>query len=131
MQTSTHYGKLKLHHERHVFKRGKNKGEYVLNMPSYIIGRSDDCSIVIKSKFLSRHHALLSRDANGWMILDLRSTNGIAVNGRKVNFARLTDRDIIGIGEYLVRFSVHKPTQTEQLSADQQSELLNELPDLA
>lgn len=27
MQTSTHYGKLKLRHERHIYKRGKNKGD--------------------------------------------------------------------------------------------------------
>ena len=114
-----------------VSKRGKQRGEYVLNMPSYVIGRSDDCSIVIRSKFLSRHHALLVRDASGWMILDLRSTNGVSVNGRQVKFARLSDRDIIGIGEYLIRFSVHKPEETQILSDEDGAEDLNELPDLA
>ena len=114
-----------------VTKRGKLRGEYVLNMPSYVIGRSDDCSIVIRSRYLSRHHALLSRDATGWMILDLRSTNGITINGRKTQFARLTDRDIIGIGEFLCRFSLHKRQETKPLPSNEQTEFLNELPDLS
>jgi type II secretory pathway predicted ATPase ExeA len=110
--------------------RGKVRAKHTLNMPSYIIGRSDDCSIVIRSKYLSRHHALLLRDSEGWMILDLKSTNGISVNGRDVNFARLDDRDIIGIGEYLCRFSLHRRRETQMLSNVQKTELLNELPDL-
>ena len=64
------------------------------------------------------------------MILDLRSTNGIAVNGQKVNFARLGDRDIISIGEYLVQFSVHKRRETEPMPAEESTFLMNELPDL-
>jgi pSer/pThr/pTyr-binding forkhead associated (FHA) protein len=113
-----------------VTKRGRRRGEYLLNTPSYVIGRSSDCSIVFQSKYLSRHHALLSRDKDGWMILDLRSTNGLTVNGRDVKFARLSDRDIIGIGEYLIRFSVHKRQETERISDEEKTKLLNELPDL-
>ena len=113
-----------------VTVRGKARAKYTLNMPSYVIGRSDDCSIVIKSKFLSRHHALLLRDSQGWMILDLKSTNGISVNGRDVNFARLTDRDVIGIGEFLCRFALHKRRETKVLPSDEKTEMLNELPDL-
>lgn len=112
-------------------KRGQVKSDFWLKMPSYVIGRSDDCSIVIRSKYLSRHHAMLSRDPQGWMIMDLRSTNGIAVNGRDVNFARLTDRDIIGIGEYLIRFSLHKPRKTAVMPAEERTEVITELPDLA
>jgi pSer/pThr/pTyr-binding forkhead associated (FHA) protein len=74
---------------------------------------------------------MLSRDIDGWMILDLRSTNGITVNGRDVQFARLSDRDIIGIGEYLIRFSLHKRKETERLSKEEKTSLLNELPDLS
>ena len=98
--------------------------------PSYVLGRSSDCSIVIRSRYLSRHHALLARDSNGWMILDLRSTNGISVNGRQVNFARLSDRDIISIGEFLVQFYAHKPRTTKKLPDDDSTVLANELPDL-
>jgi type II secretory pathway predicted ATPase ExeA/pSer/pThr/pTyr-binding forkhead associated (FHA) protein len=122
---------LDIHSTAHlaVTKRGRIRAEYKLNMPSYVVGRSDDCSIVIRSKYLSRHHALLARDQEGWMILDLRSTNGITVNGRKVQFARLADRDIVGIGEYLVRFSVHKPRRTVIMTNAEKTDVLTELPD--
>jgi hypothetical protein len=111
--------------------RGKVRAKYMLNMPSYIVGRSDDCSIVIRSRYLSRHHALLMRDAQGWMIQDLKSTNGVSVNGRDVHFARLTDRDIIGIGEFLCRFSLHKRRETVPMPTSERTDMLQELPDIS
>ena len=88
-----------------VVRAGKVIAEHVLSMPSYVIGRADDCSIVLRSKYLSRHHALLSNDARGWSIFDLKSTNGIQVNGRHVQSARLRHGDSVAIGECRLNFS--------------------------
>ena len=51
-----------------ILQNGRMYQEYVLDLPSYIIGRSDDCSIAIHSRYFSRHHSLLARDVEGWMI---------------------------------------------------------------
>lgn len=57
------------------------------------IGRSADCGIVINSDFVSRHHAIISWDEKGWRIQDTNSTNGIFVNGKKIQDASLNYGD--------------------------------------
>lgn len=114
-----------------VVRAGKVIGEHVLSMPSYVIGRADDCSIVLDSRYLSRHHALISNDSRGWSISDLKSTNGIQVNGRNVQTWRLRDGDVVDIGECRLKFSWQKfemsdvGTETEVLDPNM------ELPDLS
>ena len=64
-----------------------------------VIGRSAEADVVIPAQEVSRRHAQIVPDANGWTLLDLGSTNGIRVNGRQVGVpTRLTDGDVIGIG---------------------------------
>ena len=64
-----------------------------------VIGRSAEVDVVIPAQEVSRRHAQIVPDANGWTLLDLDSTNGIRVNGRQVGVpTRLTDGDVIGIG---------------------------------
>ena len=64
-----------------------------------VIGRSAEVDVVIPAQEVSRRHAQIVPDANGWTLLDLGSTNGIRVNGRQVGVpTRLTDGDVIGIG---------------------------------
>ena len=64
-----------------------------------VIGRSAEVDVVIPAQEVSRRHAQILPDANGWTLLDLGSTNGIRVNGRQVGVpTRLTDGDVIGIG---------------------------------
>ena len=114
-----------------ITRGGKVIDEYILSMPSYVLGRADDCSVVIKSKFLSRHHALINHDHRGWMIADLKSTNGILVNGRKVQLSRLKDGDIVEIGDCQLRFSL-KPAEITALgTATEVLDPNNEIPDLS
>jgi len=47
-----------------------------------IIGRSRDCAVVLDDAGVSRRHAELRPDGDGWTIADLASTNGVLVNGR-------------------------------------------------
>ena len=48
---------------------------------------------------VSRRHAELRRSGNGdWQIVDLGSTNGVKVNGRRIDQVALRDGDRITIG---------------------------------
>lgn len=114
-----------------ISQNGRMYREYVLDLPSYIIGRSDDCSIVIRSQYFSRHHALLTRDVEGWMILDLKSTNGISVNGRDVQSWRLRNSDVIEVGEHRMSLTFNDPNQNTLGPAQDHTERKTELPDLA
>jgi len=47
-----------------------------------IIGRSEQCDVVLESPDISREHARIFRDPFGrWIIEDLGSSNGIFSNG--------------------------------------------------
>ena len=49
-----------------------------------VLGRSMVCDLVFDSPHLSRKHAEIICDADGWTVRDLRSRLGVAVNGRRV-----------------------------------------------
>jgi hypothetical protein len=70
----------------------------VLSGDRVVIGRSRDCDVVVSDPNVSRRHAELRRDENGWHAIDLGSTNGVKVNGRRVEQAALRDGDRITIG---------------------------------
>jgi Protein of unknown function (DUF3662)/FHA domain len=63
-----------------------------------VVGRSRECDIVMADPNVSRQHAELRREGDGWSIADLGSTNGIKVNGRRVEHAPLSDGDRITLG---------------------------------
>lgn len=47
---------------------------------------------------VSRRHMELRRDSAGWVAVDLGSTNGVKVNGRRVEEAPLEPGDEIAVG---------------------------------
>ena len=75
------------------------------DMDSVLIGRSNDAHIHISSPTVSRSHALISRNAHGWMIEDLNSAAGTLLNGLPVTECTdLKDGDIVEICGFTVKF---------------------------
>jgi hypothetical protein len=62
------------------------------------LGSIDGNTIVLADPGVSRKHAGIRRDAGGYEVADLGSTNGIYVNGHRVPKHRLAPGDIIRIG---------------------------------
>jgi FhaA, N-terminal domain/FHA domain len=69
-----------------------------------VIGRSRDCDIQLNDANASRRHAELRQEGASYWIVDLGSTNGIEVNGKRVKRAKLHDGDTITIGSTDVTF---------------------------
>src|SRR6185436_18464796 len=60
---------------------------FVLDQPRAVVGRSRRSDFVVEDPNMSRRHFELQRRGDDWYVVDLESTNGIAVNGRKVTSA--------------------------------------------
>lgn len=82
---------------------------YVLDGPTAALGRSRECDCVIDDQNVSRRHAELRRNSTGdWQIVDLGSTNGVKVNGRRVDSSRLAPGDDISLGTISFIFDIEQ-----------------------
>ncbi|HEU5486286.1 MAG TPA: DUF3662 and FHA domain-containing protein [Microlunatus sp.] len=88
-----------------------NGMRHPLSPPGFVIGRGTDADLRINDPGISRLHAEVkvrsSHDGDQAEIVDLGSTNGITVNGHKVQRATLTEGTRIEIGS--TRMLVHLP----------------------
>jgi Protein of unknown function (DUF3662)/Inner membrane component of T3SS, cytoplasmic domain len=70
----------------------------VLSGERVMVGRSRECDVVVSDANVSRRHIELRRGERGWAAVDLGSTNGMKVNGRRLSHAELQPGDRITIG---------------------------------
>ena len=76
-----------------------------LGTESVVIGRHEDCDLVLHDDQASRQHAQVSPAGAGFVVEDLGSTNGTMVNGVVVEeLVGLDDGDRIEVGHSVVRF---------------------------
>lgn len=68
------------------------------------IGRSDENQIRIQGEGVSRRHAMVVAERNGFRIEDLGSQNGTLVNDKPVQRGMLADGDVITLGVVKLRF---------------------------
>jgi hypothetical protein len=70
----------------------------VLSGTRAVVGRSRECDVTVSDPNVSRRHIELRRGERGWSAVDLGSTNGMKVNGRRIGHAELNPGDRITIG---------------------------------
>ena len=73
-----------------------------------VLGRSRECDIQIEDANVSRRHAELRQEGTSFWIVDLDSTNGLEVNGRRVKRAKLDPGDSFTVGSTEVTFSTER-----------------------
>ena len=79
--------------------------KYPIADETALIGREETCDIYLPDASISRAHARINRDDMGsWSIIDLDSTNGTAVNGRKIERSGLNFGDQITVGTTILLF---------------------------
>jgi pSer/pThr/pTyr-binding forkhead associated (FHA) protein len=79
--------------------RDQTGRQYRLNDATTRIGRFTDNDIVLYDTDVSRHHAVITDTGTGFVITDLRSTNGVEVRGKRIRGSViLGDGDQIRIG---------------------------------
>jgi pSer/pThr/pTyr-binding forkhead associated (FHA) protein len=60
------------------------KVEFPLDGEEHELGRDEDLAIRVDEPLVSRRHARILRRGEGWVVVDLGSTNFTRVNGQRV-----------------------------------------------
>ena len=105
--------------------------EQTLHRGHLLIGRDDVCSIHLDSSTVSRHHALIVISSNGVRLLDLGSTNGTYVNGRRVEQHALQDDDVISVGDCKLEYFAGDETQAWGADTEATDQFEPNISDLA
>ncbi len=74
-----------------------------------VLGRGQDCDVRLADPNVSRKHAELRQEETSYWIVDLGSTNGMEVNGRRLRQAKLEGGDRITLGSTDVVFERELP----------------------
>ena len=74
-----------------------------------LIGRSKECDVQLADPNASRRHAELRREGDAFWLVDLGSTNGLDVNGKRTQRAKLADGDRVTIGTTELVFNREGP----------------------
>jgi len=69
------------------------------------IGRSPSSDIMLKAPKVSRQHAAINMYNNQYIIIDLKSSNGVYVNGTKIDECVLNPGDEVSVGGYRFKFT--------------------------
>ena len=77
---------------------------------SVVLGRSREADVRVSDVNVSRRHAELRQEGATYWIVDLGSTNGLEVNGERVDRARLRDGDRITLGATEIVFGRSLPS---------------------
>jgi adenylate cyclase len=77
------------------------------------LGRGSDNDVVLTDVSVSRYHAEILREAGGWSVHDLKSTNGVEVNRVPVEKAPLRPGDLLGIGSFEIRLEADAPVSVK------------------
>ncbi|HEU0029325.1 MAG TPA: SpoIIE family protein phosphatase [Kofleriaceae bacterium] len=104
-----------------VFLAGPIAGRrYKLADGEYVIGRRSDCQIFVPDMRVSRQHARLWKDGEGWTLEDLGSNNGTFINGVRLQQAtQLKHEDEILIANNRIRVEARDGTPDPKLAEGQ------------
>jgi hypothetical protein len=69
------------------------------------LGRSKACDVQVDDPNVSRRHAELVREGSAYWIVDLDSTNGVELNGKRLRRAKLDEGATFIVGETEIAFS--------------------------
>ncbi len=100
--------------------------EVDLDQPVVTLGRSPDCNVVFPDSVpgMSRHHATISQDDQGWKIIDAGSRNGTFVNRAPVKRQYLKDGDLINLGPLPMTFKVVVPLPSPGRAPEAKSDII-------
>jgi len=90
-----------------VVRRGPNAGSrFSLERDATTVGRHPDSDIFLDDITVSRRHAVIRHDGDGYEVSDVGSLNGTYVNHERVETAPLRHLDEVQVGRFVLLFMV-------------------------
>lgn len=97
-----------------------------VEVPTTTIGRHAGCALHLPSDVVSRSHAVLIQTSDGYLIRDLKSRNGIKLNGLPITESMLDHGTVVEIGPFkLVAFG---DLASAEVAADGSEESTRNVP---
>ena len=97
--------------------------DIALDRSMVVVGRHPLCDVRLDSLRISRHHCCMTQDKDELVVRDLGSTNGIRINGERVERGRLRTGDELSIAH--IRYRLENGIAQEMTLADPHAPLLN------
>jgi hypothetical protein len=95
-----------------------------LDRAMVVVGRHPLCDVRLDSLRISRHHCCMTQDKDELVVRDLGSTNGIRINGERVERGRLRSGDELSIAH--IRYRLENESAQEMTIADANAGVLYE-----
>jgi DNA-binding NtrC family response regulator len=98
--------------------KGPDKGtEVVLEGQTVVVGSDETCQLRLTDGSVSRRHFELSGGPGGYRMRDLRSTNGVFIDGVQVLDAKISDKARLVVGRTEIKFEPERHEIQWPLSA--------------
>src|ERR1700723_3473228 len=94
-----------------VLVQGNEQKSIVLNRTPFSVGRKVDKDLVIADPRVSRDHALIVLEAEGFFLIDQGSKHGTFVNGERVQRQKLERNDRLEFGARDSTYAIFNPAQ--------------------
>ncbi len=75
----------------------------------FVVGRDPEADLALSDPRVSFHHCHLEDRGDGWAVVDVGSTNGVSVNGERIEERVLAPNDKIELGDTVLRFEIQDP----------------------
>jgi signal transduction histidine kinase len=119
--------------------RGNDQGaRFELDESAATLGRESSNTFQLRDNEVSRHHAEVRWQDGGFVIVDLNSSNGTCVNGRRISQQRLASGDQVLLGRTLMLYTGPMESPDSGLNtsvdiaathfADDRSHIIHSLP---
>ena len=93
-----------------IVASGSKAGQAItVNVPKFFIGRAEDCHLKPRSELVSRYHCALISEEGYLGVRDMKSKNGVFVNGERIlaeKELKNGDQLVVGPLEFTVQLSV-------------------------
>jgi adenylate cyclase len=107
---------------RLTYRSGDHEESIAVGDEPLTIGRSPESGLLLADESVSRSHARITRDGEGWVISDLGSKNGVKVNTYRTNQHRLASGDRIDLGAVRLYVGIRPVSPTSEAKVVFQAE---------